>query len=76
MKYNSDALYGFALCVKNAIPPDAEPFDDDGPICAECGTHVNVRDGCDFDPGDLCDACAQVFFSKVREAYRSLEKHK
>lgn len=38
--------------------PDPEQ-NADGDICAECGSMVDVRSGCDFDPGDICDSCWQ-----------------
>lgn len=36
-----------------------EDFNEDGPFCARCRTPVLVRDGCDFEPGDICDECCQ-----------------
>ncbi len=54
------------LCLERASKATPPPTGEDDYLCASCNCLVSVRDGCEWEDGDICDVCCQAFFYEFR----------
>ena len=75
MKHKPTWLEGVKARVAGVTPKPTG--NDDGDICAECGSAVDVHEGCEWEDGDICDRCLGDFARHARtdipELIRRLE---